>query len=418
MPPRRSFATFLQHIARDKKGAVTLLVGVGLTAMLGFMSMGTEMGLWYSSRRGLQNAADAGALGGAFEVSNGGSGSAVQKASTVDVNRNNVMAGSGTSIAINNPPQTGKYIGNSNAVEVVLAQNQNLLLSSLFLKSTTISARSVALYSNSGTGKYCVLGLDATSSDTVLLNNNAVLPNKNCGVSSNSSSAKGLDLSNNAIIDGPVAVQGGYLESNNAVIEGAIKTGTTTADPYASVQGSTCQPCTNQTASGSNGVTVNLTPGRFCKGLNFNNNATVNMAPGTYYVESQFAFQNNAILNAASGVSIVIVGDQAVNIGNNAQINVTAPTSGPMAGLAFMGDRTGASTVQQVFNNNTILNIQGAIYFPNQIVEMDNNATTNVNGCSQVIGRKVIFQNNVNLPSNCSGTGVKPIGAATISLVE
>lgn len=408
----------LGRLRSDKKGTVAILVAVGLTSMLGFLSMGTEMGLWFSTRRALQNAADAGALGGAFELSNGSSGATVIKASTVDVSRNNVSAGNGTSVTVHNPPLSGKYIGNSNAVEVSLSQSQSLLLSSLFLSSTSIAARSVALYTNTGSGKYCVLGLDSTSSDTVLLNNNAYLPNKNCGVASNSSSSSGLDLYNNAAIAGPVAVKGGYSESNNAVIDDTVRTGVTTADPYSSVQTSSCAPCTNQTSSGKNGVTVNLTPGRFCQGLNFNNNAIVNMAPGTYYVDSQFAFQNNAVLNATGGVTIVIQGDQAINVGNNAIVNVTAPTSGPLAGLAIVGDRNGKSTVKQVFSNNAIFNITGAIYFPNQVVEMDNNATSNPNGCSQVIGRQLIFQNNVNLPSSCTGTGVKPIGAVTVSLVE
>ena len=411
------FVSF-RRLCQDRKGTVAILVAVGLTSMLGFLSMGTELGLWYSARRVLQNAADAGALGGAFELSNGSTGATVVKASTTDINSNNVKAGGGTTVTVNNPPLSGNYTGNAEAVEVVLSQSQSLLLSSLFLNSSTITARSVALYSNSGTGKYCVLGLDPTASGTVNLNNNAILPNKNCGVASNSSSSTGLTLSNNAIIAGPVSVDGGYSTSNNASISGQVKEGVTTADPYASVQTSSCLPCTSQTSSGKNGVTVNLTPGRFCNGLNFNNNATVNMAPGTYYIDSQFSFQNNAVLNATGGVTLVIQGNQAINVGNNAIVNVTAPTSGPMAGLAIMGDRNGKSTVTQVFSNNAIFNITGAIYFPNQIVEMDNNATSNPNGCSQVIGRQLIFQNNVNLPSNCTGTGVKPIGAATISLVE
>lgn len=395
-----------------------MFVALGLTSALGFLSLGTEMGLWFSNKRILQNAADAGALGGAFELSTGGRGATVVSASTVDISRNNVTAGNGTTVAINNPPVSGIYAANANAVEVIVSQKQNLLFSSLFVSAATISARSVALYSNTGTGKYCVLALDPTAADSVLVDNNAVLPNKNCGVAENSTSTKGLYLNNNAKISGPVAVKGGYGLSNNASISGAVTTGVTTADPYASVQATPSGECTCQTSSGSNNVKVNLTPGLFCNGLNFSNNATVTMAPGTYYIESKFAFQNNSVLNATGGVTIVIVGNEALNIGNNAQINITAPTSGAFAGLAIMGSRTGTSTVTQVFSNNTQLNITGAVYFPNQIVQFDNNASSNPNGCTQVIGREVVFQNNVNLSNNCAGTGVKPIGASTIGLVE
>ena len=69
-----------------------------------------------------------------------------------------------------------------------------------------------------------------------------------------------------------------------------------------------------------------------------------------------------------------------------------------------------------------MLNLTGALYFPNQILELDNNTSSLPNhGCTQVIGRMVRFMNNVDLGSNCAGTGVKPIGPSgggVVTLVE
>lgn len=401
----------------DRRGTVAVLLALMLPVVLGMLTLGVETGLWFATRRSLQGAADAAALSGAFEVQAGLNDAAA--AAALDASRNGFTAGSGATITVNNPPLSGAYAGDARAVEVILSQPQSLLLSQLFLNALTIQARAVALGAD-GQGQYCVLGLDTSEADTIYLSNNARLPNASCGAASNSTNASGLNLKNNASISGAIAVAAtSYHLSNNAEIEGAAKTGVVTDDPYADVTRENLPACTGQTSQGWNNVTINLTPGNFCSGMDFKNNATVNFAPGTYYVQSKLTFQNNAIMNATGGVTIVVVGNYAIDIGNNAIINITAPSSGNYAGLAFFGDRSGTSTVKQVFSNNTTLNITGAIYFPNQIAELDNNASTSANGCSQLIARKVIFSNNANLPSNCTGSGTKGIGAsANVSLVE
>ena len=217
-----------------------------------------------------------------------------------------------------------------------------------------------------------------------------------------------------------MSVHGGWSLSNNATLNNSsnVKNGATIADPYANVALQSAPACTAQSGSGGNGATVNLSPGQFCSGWNFSNNVTVNLAPGTYYVDQQLSITNNAILNGTSGVTIVVNGNYAMSIGNNATVNVTAQSSGAYAGLAFFGSRTGTSSVTQTFSNNTTLNIVGAVYFPNQMVSFGNNGSTGNTGCTQVIGRIVNVQNNVNLDNHCSGTGVRPIGAQPSQLVE
>ncbi|MBI5163713.1 MAG: hypothetical protein HY985_07405, partial [Magnetospirillum sp.] len=369
----------------------------------------------------LQAAADAAAISAAYEAV-AGDAADISAAATVDAGRNGFTVGdNGATIAVYNPPISGTYAGDDTAVEVIVSQPQTLLFSKLMLNSATISARAVARNGGgSGAGTYCVLALDATASQAAYLANNARLPNEDCGIAVNSTSATGLYLKNNAIVDGPVSVAGGYHTSNNAHLYGSVSTGSVTADPYADVTRESLGSCTTgQTVSASNNVTVNLVPGRFCSGLSFKNNAVVNFSPGTYYIESKFVFQNNAVMNATGGVTLVMVGNYAIDVGNNAKLNLTAPTSGTYAGLAMFGDRTGTSTVTQTFDNNTTLNVKGAIYFPNQIVLLENNATSDADGCTQLIARKVSFSNNANLPSNCTGAGTTPIGAAAkISLVE
>jgi hypothetical protein len=178
--------------------------------------------------------------------------------------------------------------------------------------------------------------------------------------------------------------------------------------------------CTTQNASANNNATLNLTPGYFCNGISLGNNATVNMAAGTYYIANGITIGNNGTIDATAGVSIVLTDSTPLNIANNATVNITAPnaTSGqPYPGIAFMGLST--STAAQTFSNNTTLTITGALYFPHDRIVFDNNAESGNTGCTQIIGRTISLSNNVNIDdSACSSAGTTQISFGGKPLVE
>jgi hypothetical protein len=64
------------------------------------------------------------------------------------------------------------------------------------------------------------------------------------------------------------------------------------------------------------------------------------------------------------------------------------------------------------------MNITGALYFPYQIIDVQNNAITSSAGCAQLIGLQIYLSNNVSVDNSCSGTGVTNMYAQKIYLVE
>ncbi|MDB5359882.1 MAG: hypothetical protein JWO51_1179 [Rhodospirillales bacterium] len=417
----RTLLVFWHRFVREDSGATVVLSALAMTATVGFVSLGTEAGTWYLARRGMQGAADHAALSAAAALAAGGGNSAVaNEARSVSAANSYANGAANTTVTVNSPPASGAQSGNSSAVEVIVQQTKPLLFAGLFLGGpVTISSRSVAL--NRPSGVACVLGLDPSASGTVSLGNNASMPNPACGIADNSSSATALTVSNNATVAGPVSVTGTWSVATNAALLGApnLENAYPVADPYAGVTRQAAGGCTLQSGTYSNGAIKTLTAGHFCNGFNMQNNVQITLTAGYYYIDTQLVIANNAQINATGGVTLVIQGNYAINLGNNAQINITAPTSGPYAGIAIFGDRNGTKTVQQTFSNNTQLNIQGAIYFPNQIIQFDNNVGSGPSACTQVIGRIVNMQNNVQLGSNCAGTGTIaiPIGIKSV-LVE
>ena len=112
-----------------------------------------------------------------------------------------------------------------------------------------------------------------------------------------------------------------------------------------------------------------------------------------------------------AGVTIVLTGSggnyATVTIGNGANVNLSAPTTGTTAGIAFFGDNrdpwSSQTNQQQAFGGGATMNITGAIYFPSTQVNF-NNGITNPSGCTQLIAGTINFQGGAYFRNNCPGT--------------
>jgi Flp pilus assembly protein TadG len=409
----------VQEIVRRRRGSVAIQIGLAMIVILGMVALGTEITFVMFKHRQMQSAADSAAFGAGTAIAKGYPVDYALEANAIAAEAGFVNGASEVTIAVNRPPASGPHSTNASAVEVIITQPQTLNLVALFRSGLfNLQVRAVAIQGE--VSSYCVLGLDPTASGTVRIMENGIVASETCGVGVNSNSNSALIMENNAIIKGPVSVVGDWSLANNASIptDPAPKNHAAgLTDPYATVPlDATGAPARTQPTGCS---TCSLLPGRYAAGLNYSNNVTLNLAAGVYYIDSQLSFQNNVIINANSGVTLVINGNYELNIGNNVTINITAPTSGATAGLAFASTRTATASKTQKFSNNAILNLTGAIYFPNQIVQFDNNSTINTAKCGQLIARIVQIQNNANLKNNCAGTGVLPItGGSTPQLVE
>jgi hypothetical protein len=160
---------------------------------------------------------------------------------------------------------------------------------------------------------------------------------------------------------------------------------------------------------------VTLDPGVYCGGLSLSGGANVTLNPGTYIMDGgTFSISGNSTISGA-GVTIVLTSSSGsdyatVSIAGGAHVNLSAPTSGNMAGLAFFQDRNAPSGVHNDFNGGETMNIEGAIYMPKQTVNFAGGTNTG-NGCTQIVADEIAFKGNANVEANCTGKG-------TASMVE
>jgi hypothetical protein len=127
----------------------------------------------------------------------------------------------------------------------------------------------------------------------------------------------------------------------------------------------------------------------------------------------------------ASGVTIYLgppeangQGNQYGSINVSSCLSISAPTTGPTAGMAFWQDaRSGTNTTDSITGGGNV-NIVGAVYAPEAQVTYSGSASA-TSTCTQLIGYQVIFSGSATLQSNCPQGVLNPLSpGAMASLAE
>src|SRR5262249_14536615 len=159
--------------------------GLLAPAMVGFVGIGSEVGLWLYTRQTMQGAADSAALGAANAVATGYSGQKRSEAIAVAARYGFVNGTNGTTITVNQPPTSGNFTATANAVEVIVRRPQPRIFSALFLRSNvSIAARAVARAGHSGDA--CVLALDPTARGAISAGGSSTINLNGCSIAANS----------------------------------------------------------------------------------------------------------------------------------------------------------------------------------------------------------------------------------------
>ncbi len=440
MPVIAQLASRLTRLVRDKAGVSLAMTALMMPLLIGFTGLALDVGVWQVNKRNLQGAADQAAFAAAVAATGGATvAQATTQAKAVMAEHGYVDGAAGLTITVSNPASAGSYVSNTDAWEVKASKSQDLYFSKIALANPpAVAVRAVALEGSSTTtaattttkaGKGCILTLDTSASYATEITNNGASSNANCEIYTNSNSSSALACYNNCAVAGDTYTVGGVykngtMNGTNAIGQAAV------ANPYESItpptstdMGSTCANG-NAVVRSSSSATTTISPGRYCKGFNFTGTGkTLVLTSGTYYVESIFNVGSGATLDATSGVTIIIVGSYCIGdtnntcqhpdegIGNSANIKITAPTTGPYAGIAMYFS---SSTYRQhAFANNSNLHIQGVLYAPNQKLAFNNNSTFDSAKCTKVISARVTINNNGNMSADCGGTGVRSIGDTT-----
>lgn len=358
---------------RTRKGAVTVLVAVCLTALIGVLALVLDGGILLDQRRLAQAAADAGALAAANELyvnypyHEGLDPDGTSKARALASIEQN--AGPKASAEINIPPSSGPQKGLPGYVEVVVEIQQKRAFSRIWSSDTLpVRARAVA------SGRWAaadagLVVLEPKKKDALCVKKGSeLIVEGDIVVNSKSGQAARVDGRSSAQGE-EVYITGGYRGS----LEGEIHTGEPpqpdplryVKEPVATDHGVLESPSSKKKGKQQH---YELSPGRYTKELRFSNNDTVVMRPGLYYLDGCSLSLGKSATLIGEGVTIYSGGrhGKGIKFGGSSNVRLTAPSNGPYEGIAIFQGRSNKKTIK--VHKGAELDIKGSIYAPNSKV--------------------------------------------------
>lgn len=395
--------TFIERLGRETRGTVLAIGAAGVVALVGGAGLGVDTVQWYLWKRQLQQAVDSSALAGAHALSQS---AAYENAATTDLNRN-----ADTAVVIEqlaNPPTTGAYAGNSNAVEVIATTSRALPFSSLFLTTApVIRARAVA--TSLSEGEHCVIAL-AGSGVGVNVGGSANIE-LGCGVAANSEGTSAVYLEGSSYLNAtPLSTVGGIQASTSNYSSGTVLQpyGSPQADPMLgrNLQVPTSpSTCTASSFEAPPNRTTSIVPGRYCNGLALK--GTVNMAPGVYIVDRGSFYVASGAVVTGPGVTIVLTGSDSSNIAvatiaGGATLEMRAPTAVEdpyWKNVLFFQDPRATSQLSEIAGGSS-LNLEGVLYMPKGNLRFAGNSGQH-SDCLLIVANRVTLTGTTSLDNSC-----------------
>ena len=411
-------------LGKDEAGQALVLVALGLMMLLMMAALGVDVGYLHYQRQQMQKAADAAAIAGATALSyNGNFAVAAQN----DAAANGFANGSnGVSVAVHNPPQTfgDPFLGNGHYVEVIITKRQPTFFMNIANFGTVI-VRTHAVANSHGIASGCLYALDPVDAQTLVVDS-GVTVQTSCSVyvESNNPDALHDSTGSQLAVGGPNPQTIGIgVVGDSYGGSGFSPTPTTEIPPFNDPLGSVTTPtfvhsCTRTdytTADGNGGQPLPL--GTYCGGITVTG-GTLQLLPGTYTIAGGSLNVSGPGRITGTGVTFVITANittnayTGVNLAGN--ISLSAPTSGPLAGILFFQDRNVAvGSAQSTFDATTGASFTGALYFPTTKVQFKGTAP-DFTSYSPIVAYQLEFMGASSLASNRLLDNSGPIPGAVL----
>lgn len=367
---RRLLAALMRG-AGNRKGSVAIFFSLSLLPLIAIAGAGFDFMAMSALRSQLQAAADAGALRAARELRLARMGnfdvSPFATTAARSVLARSVQPLSGISV-------TASLIDNNSAVQVnVSGVYEPKVLRAIYKKPVPLAARSVA---RTNGFPICALGLDPKNRGAIFLQESAKVTAQFCSVQSNSKHPEGLvGADNSALTAGIICTSGGKYGNKINFTPDPITDCPAVADPLAARAPPPVGACAHSNEIVASG-TLTLIPGTYCGGLKVTSGAVVTLSPGEYVIKDGPLIVDGGARLTGLGAGVYLTGSNATfKFAADSSISLSAPTSGPLAGILLFEDRNAAPLQQYEILSNDAPLLLGTIYLPQGRLYVSTNKT-------------------------------------------
>ncbi len=350
----------LARLPRDRRGGTAVTFGLLAAGLLGASGLAIDYANLANCRSDLQRIADTAALSAAREFRLGNAdATTIGRVATAyargALDQHGLTAEITPTVDTTAKTVTVRLVGTVATYMIHLADD------------TSAHASVQATAKVVGGAPICVIGLNTNQQQTVHLSQSAKLKAPGCSVYSDSSNGKGLYIQDDATLDAAFICSSGGKEKLGA---GTFNPTPQTdcpviPDPLAARP----EPPVPSTCSRTNYVisfgTAILKPGLYCGGLTVKGTAHVRLEPGVYVIKDGDFLVTDFASFTGTNVGFYLTGsDPRLRFERAATVSLTAPKTGPLAGILVFEDRSVSHIVKHEISADNANTLLGTFYIP------------------------------------------------------
>ena len=215
-----------------------------------------------------------------------------------------------------------------------------------------------------GTAKLCVLSLDKSDNHVLELEKLARVSASGCFVQSNSKSSAGLrarDLS--LLISSSTCTSGGYDGDASLFLPPPETDCPVLDDPLEMREAPPVGGCDFNDIEIKDSQSIG--PGHYCGGLRIRKDAEVSAEPGIYIISGgPLKVEESATLQGEDVAFYFADDDATFEFKNEAVVDLSGPTTGPLAGILFYESRSAKEGRNFKISSNSVRKLIGTVYLP------------------------------------------------------
>ena len=401
----RRYRQRLAAFCSETRGNYAVTTALMLPVLVGLIGLALDTANWYSNHRQMDRIVETAAAAAASYLGSDTTAQITAVAANV-ATLNGLSTATGDTLAVT-------VASNPATLTVTGTRQLNRFFSGMFLPSARVTTSTATAGPSSN--PVCILVLDPSSSQTLLVNSGVTLNAPSCqiGVASTSSTAAIFNSSLPNVAR--VCVTGSSTLNSGATVNNLTNNCTTVPNPYAGkIATPTIGSCTvnGQTFFG----TTNLSPGTYCGTFNFNSPGNLNLAAGLYILNGTNWNLNSGWTVTGTGVTFYFVTSASyIQINASVTANLSAPTSGTYANI-LMFEPAGLSISSFAIDGTSTSHLlQGVIYLPSRNITF--NAASNVTSDTLTLVVNQLILDNVNWSIGPDANTIGGAGAGTVGVL-
>ena len=375
--------------ANTERGQALLLIVLGIMGLIGLTGLAVDGSLAYADRRQAQNAADSAALSAALAYIRGED---MQAAALQAATQNGYPNDTEHTVTVNRPPISGPYSGNGEYIQVTITSRVQARFGTVvgvnqLNNRVEAVARAKPITQDNMVFGNAVVALKTSGRGAMRSHGNNDLRVYGGGLFVNSDDDCAFDQMGNSTIFAP---NGGMNVVGSACLRGSvdpasvIRTGVD-AVPYPPISLPPTPLCTGDAVWDKDAKT--LTPGNVTGDFppRHGNDSVEFLYPGIYCVDGG-SFMMNAHDILVGHEVVIYMMDGNIHWNGGANIQLSAPTSGPFEGLLIYMPMTNSDGI--ILNGHMDSSLVGTILAPASDIQLNGTMTSSMYH-TQVIGYTV-----------------------------